>query len=42
MGEEIPDSSMFIEVGTQVSVRDLLRGIVVQSGNDACVVWQNT
>ena len=36
--KKFPDSSkMFIEVGTQVSVRDLLRGIVVQSGNDACV-----
>ncbi|MAI64914.1 serine hydrolase [Alteromonas hispanica] len=36
--KKFPDSSkMFIEVGTQVSVSDLLRGIVVQSGNDACV-----
>ncbi|MDT0594519.1 D-alanyl-D-alanine carboxypeptidase family protein [Glaciecola petra] len=36
--KNFPDSSkMFIEVGTQVSVSDLLRGIVVQSGNDACV-----
>ena len=34
--KKFPDSSkMFIEVGTQVSVSDLLRGIVVQSGNDA-------
>lgn len=33
-----PDSSkMFIEVGTSVSVRDLNKGIVIQSGNDACV-----
>lgn len=33
-----PGSSlMFIEVGTQVSVADLNRGIMVQSGNDACV-----
>ncbi|RKF12829.1 D-alanyl-D-alanine carboxypeptidase [Alginatibacterium sediminis] len=33
-----PDSSkMFIEVGKQVSVEDLNRGIIVQSGNDACV-----
>lgn len=30
-------SKMFIEVGTTVSVSDLNRGIVVQSGNDACV-----
>ena len=36
--KKFPDSSkMFIEVGTQVPVRNLLRGIVVQSGNDACV-----
>jgi D-alanyl-D-alanine carboxypeptidase (penicillin-binding protein 5/6) len=28
---------MFIEVGTRVSVSDLMHGIVVQSGNDACV-----
>ncbi|RDV26129.1 D-alanyl-D-alanine carboxypeptidase [Alteromonas aestuariivivens] len=36
--KKFPDSSkMFIEVGTKVSVHDLLRGIVVQSGNDACV-----
>ena len=28
---------MFIEVGKQVSVADLNRGIIVQSGNDACV-----
>lgn len=33
-----PDSSkMFIEVGKQVSVADLNRGIVISSGNDACV-----
>lgn len=31
-------SKMFVEVDTTVSVEDLLRGIVVQSGNDACVV----
>ncbi len=30
-------SRMYIEVGSRVTVRDLLRGIVVQSGNDACV-----
>jgi D-alanyl-D-alanine carboxypeptidase (penicillin-binding protein 5/6) len=33
-----PDSSkMFIEVGTYVTVQDLNRGIIIQSGNDACV-----
>lgn len=31
-------SRMFVEVGKEVRVEDLLRGIVVQSGNDACVV----
>ena len=30
-------SKMFIEVGKQVSVADLNRGIVIQSGDDACV-----
>lgn len=36
--KNLPDSSkMFIEVGKQVSVEDLNRGIIVQSGNDACV-----
>jgi D-alanyl-D-alanine carboxypeptidase (penicillin-binding protein 5/6) len=28
---------MFIEVGKQVSVEDLNRGVIIQSGNDACV-----
>lgn len=30
-------SRMFIEVGTKVSVDDLLNGVVIQSGNDASV-----
>jgi len=30
-------SSMFIMVGDEVSVKDLLRGIIIASGNDACV-----
>ncbi len=30
-------SRMFIEVGKQVSVRDLLHGMVIQSGNDAAI-----
>ena len=30
-------SQMFIEVGTRVAVDDLLKGIIVQSGNDASV-----
>ena len=31
-------SSMFIMVGDEVSVENLLRGIIVASGNDACNV----
>ena len=31
-------STMFLSVGEQVSVKDLLHGIVTLSGNDACVV----
>jgi D-alanyl-D-alanine carboxypeptidase (penicillin-binding protein 5/6) len=31
-------SRMFVNLGEQVSVADLLRGMIVQSGNDACVV----
>ena len=30
-------SKMFIKVGSQVSVKDLLDGIIVASGNDSCV-----
>ena len=30
-------SKMFIRVDTQVSVDDLIKGMIVQSGNDACV-----
>ena len=30
-------SSMFIMVGDQISVENLLRGIIVASGNDACI-----
>ncbi|NNG12584.1 MAG: D-alanyl-D-alanine carboxypeptidase [Halobacteria archaeon] len=32
-----PGSRMFIEVGKQVSVEDLLKGMIIQSGNDATV-----
>lgn len=31
-------SKMFVKVNTDVTVSDLLRGIIVQSGNDACIV----
>lgn len=30
-------SRMFVEVGTEVTVEDLLKGVIVQSGNDASV-----
>ena len=29
---------MFVEVDKEIRVEDLLRGIIVQSGNDACIV----
>ncbi|SDH66587.1 D-alanyl-D-alanine carboxypeptidase (penicillin-binding protein 5/6) [Vibrio xiamenensis] len=36
--KNFPESSkMFIEVGTTVKVKDLNHGIIIQSGNDACV-----
>ncbi|MBX9726481.1 MAG: D-alanyl-D-alanine carboxypeptidase, partial [Rickettsiales bacterium] len=31
-------SSMFLPINSQVSLEDLIRGIAIQSGNDACVV----
>jgi len=31
-------SKMFVRVNTRVSVADLIQGIIVQSGNDACIV----
>ncbi len=31
-------SKMFVHVGDSVTVGDLLQGIIVQSGNDACIV----
>jgi D-alanyl-D-alanine carboxypeptidase (penicillin-binding protein 5/6) len=36
-GLDSKESRMFIEVGKRVSVDDLLRGIIVQSGNDASI-----
>src|SRR5690625_7378738 len=30
-------SKMFVQEGTQVSVEDLLRGVIIQSGNDASI-----
>jgi D-alanyl-D-alanine carboxypeptidase (penicillin-binding protein 5/6) len=31
-------SKMFVQIGAQVSVENLTRGVIVQSGNDACIV----
>ncbi len=31
-------SKMFVRVGTEIPVRDLIKGIIIDSGNDACVV----
>ncbi len=31
-------STMFAEVNSRISVEDLIRGVIVQSGNDACIV----
>lgn len=37
-GAKSGSSTMFLEPGTRVGVEDLLRGVIVQSGNDACIV----
>ena len=31
-------SKMFVELGSRIQVESLIRGIIIQSGNDACVV----
>lgn len=31
-------SKMFVELGKQIKVEDLIRGVIIQSGNDACIV----
>jgi len=31
-------STMFLEVNSRARVEDLLRGVIIQSGNDACIV----
>jgi serine-type D-Ala-D-Ala carboxypeptidase (penicillin-binding protein 5/6) len=36
--QSMEGSRMFVEAGTKVRVADLIQGIIVQSGNDACVV----
>jgi D-alanyl-D-alanine carboxypeptidase (penicillin-binding protein 5/6) len=31
-------SEMFVNIGDRISVENLIRGIIIQSGNDACIV----
>ena len=31
-------SKMFVDIDSDVKVEDLIRGIIIQSGNDACIV----
>ncbi len=33
-------SKMFVQVGSQVTVDDLIHGMMIQSGNDACIVLE--
>jgi serine-type D-Ala-D-Ala carboxypeptidase (penicillin-binding protein 5/6) len=32
-------SKMFVQLGAQVAISDLMRGIIIQSGNDGCIVF---
>lgn len=36
-GAKSGSSTMFLNPGQQVKVRDLIRGVIIQSGNDACI-----
>ncbi|WP_409433963.1 D-alanyl-D-alanine carboxypeptidase family protein [Litorimonas sp. RW-G-Af-16] len=36
-GTKSGSSTMFLKLGSQVRVEDLLRGAIIQSGNDACI-----
>lgn len=37
-GVKSGSSTMFLDVNSEVPVIDLLRGVIIQSGNDACIV----
>ena len=37
-GAKSGSSTMFLKLGSSVRVEDLLRGVIIQSGNDACIV----
>lgn len=32
-------SKMFVQLNNDIAVKDLMRGIIIQSGNDACIVF---
>ena len=36
-GVKSGSSTMFLNVNSKVAVEDLLRGVIIQSGNDACI-----
>ena len=38
IGKGREGSTIYAELGTEISVENLIRGIVVSSGNDACVI----
>lgn len=37
-GAKSGSSTMFLDLGSKISVENLLRGVIIQSGNDACIV----
>ncbi len=37
-GAKSGSSTMFLDLNSKVKVEDLLRGVIIQSGNDACIV----
>ncbi len=37
-GVKSGSSTMFLDVGSKAAVKDLLKGVIIQSGNDACIV----
>jgi len=37
-GVKSGSSTMFLKVGSKANVMDLLKGVIIQSGNDACIV----
>jgi len=37
-GVKSGSSTMFLKLNSEARVEDLLRGVIIQSGNDACIV----